>query len=139
MDLANLAADRIEARPDWLAAAFTALSRLPIDTCMDAGIKKTAYDLVEAIEADCIPCPEVRRNSRGWITILFRRGDCSLEFIITAPGVFQVIRFSAYERSRKTHHKGWPGNAARDAIRWLYPSSHSTDEKGMYQVMREGL
>ena len=140
MDHLNLQADRVEALPDWQEAAYAAIRKLPEWTCQDTGRKNTAKMIVLSMEADCILSPAVLRNDRtGAITMMFLSAERSVEFTITAPDVFQVFLWSLYERSRKTHHKGWPGLAARRAIRWLFPTSHATDERGMYQVMREGL
>lgn len=135
----DLATDRIEPPADWMMAACGALIKLPDLSEIDHKRLRTATKIIASIEADCIPVPEIRRDKAGWITILFRQGERSVEFIVAAPDVFHVFRFGPYERSRKTMHRGWPGEPARAAIRWLYPTSHATDEDGMYQVMREGI
>lgn len=132
---------KTEPVPDWLTVALAQIDRQQVNNASDRARAALARLIVQSIEAEHINAPYVFRSDSGWIHIIFQYGQRSLEFHVSHPKAYHVIRHSPYESSPRTFHSGWPGNVAREAIRWLYATCHimTTKDGEWARVLEEGI
>lgn len=128
--------NRYEPVEDWLYCALVKVGRLPENNAADKRLNQAARTLLRSIEAELLTTPGVWRCRDGMNHIKFKFGSRSVEFTVIVPGVWLALRKSPCEAWKPKSHAGWPGQFARDEIRWVFPTAHMTDEKAMIATSR---